>query len=338
MASIPHLGAFRHGGRLREAMAAYPDARGPWLDLSTGINPEPWHGARASATALQALPDPAMLAELEAVAGRAFGVADSARVVAVGGADVALRLLPLLLGEGEAALVAPIYGGHVEAWAGRKPHMVASIDDRRAVDADVLVLVNPNNPDGRQVSRARLGAFAERRAALGLWTIVDEAFAEVTPQISVAELEIDRLIVLRSFGKFYGLPGARLGFIICNNGLAREIRALLGDWPVCADALALGLGAYADEAWRVTAAACLASQARNLDAVLSAAGLAVVGGCDLFRWVEAPDAHRLFVGLCRRGVLTRPFGEHPTRLRFGIPARHNLDRLREALQAVRHDA
>lgn len=338
MASIPHLGALRHGGRLREATAAYPDVRGPWLDLSTGINPEPWPGARASAEALRTLPDPEALAELETVAARAFGVADPARVVAVGGADLALRLLPLLLGGQDAALVAPIYGGHVEAWSGRRPLMLASIDDRRATDADILVLVNPNNPDGRQIGREALSALARKRSALGRWTIVDEAFGEVTPHLGVADLEIERLIVLRSFGKFYGLPGVRLGFVISDSALARQLRAVLGDWPVCADALALGLGAYADEAWRATTAACLATQARNVDAVLSAAGLALVGGCDLFRWVEAPDAHRLFIGLCRQGLLTRPFAEHPTRLRFGIPSRRNLDRLREALQAVRHAA
>ncbi|MDR6625651.1 aminotransferase class I/II-fold pyridoxal phosphate-dependent enzyme [Caulobacter segnis] len=338
MASIPHLGALRHGGRLREATAAYPDARGPWLDLSTGINPEPWPGARASAEALRTLPDPALLTELEAVAARAFGVSDPARVVAVAGADAALRLTPLLLDGRDVALVAPIYGGHVEAWSARKPLMVASLDDRRAIDADILVLVNPNNPDGRQVARAQLAELVEARSALGRWTIVDEAFAEVTPGISVAALEIERLIVLRSFGKFYGLPGVRLGFVICDRNLARQLRVVLGDWPLCADALSLGLGAYADAAWRATTSACLATQARNVDAVLSAAGLAVVGGCDLFRWVEAPDAHRLFVGLCRQGVLTRPFAEHPTRLRFGIPSRQNLERLREALQAARHAA
>jgi cobalamin biosynthetic protein CobC len=338
MASIPHLGALRHGGRLREATAAYPDVRGPWLDLSTGINPEPWPGARASTEALRTLPDPAALVELESVAARAFGVADPARAVAVAGADAVLRLLPFLLREGDVALAAPIYGGHAQAWAGRAPLLVTSIDDRRAVEAGVLVLANPNNPDGRQVGREALSALARKRSALGRWTIIDEAFVEVTPHLSVADLEIERLIVLRSFGKFYGLPGARLGFVICDNVLAGQLRALLGDWPVCADALALGLGAYADDAWRATTAACLATQARNVDAVLSSAGLAVVGGCDLFRWVEAPDAHRLFVGLCRQGVLTRPFAEHPTRLRFGIPSRQNLDRLREALQAVRHAA
>lgn len=338
MASIPYLGAFRHGGRLREAMAAHPDVREPWLDLSTGINPEPWPGARAPDRALRSLPDPSALAELEAVAGRAFGVADPRRVVAVGGADIALRLLPLLLDEGGVALVAPIYGGHVEAWAGRKPQMVATIDERRAAEADILALVNPNNPDGRQVGRDALADLAAARSAQGRWTIVDEAFVETAPHLSVADLAIERLVVLRSFGKFYGLPGVRLGFVICSNLLSQQLRVVLGDWPVCADALALGLGAYGDEAWRATATACLATQARNVDAVLSAAGLGVIGGCDLFRWVETPDAHRLFAGLCAQGVLTRPFAEHPTRLRFGIPARDNLERLRRALQAVRHAA
>lgn len=338
MASIPHLGAFRHGGRLREAMAAYPEVREPWLDLSTGINPEPWPGARASDRALRSLPDPSALAELETVAGRAFGIPDPRRVVAVGGVDIALRLLALLLGEGEVALAAPIYSGHVEAWTGRKPQMIAAIDDRRGGDADILVLVNPNNPDGRQVGRDALADLAAARSAQGRWTIVDEAFVETTPHLSVADLKIERLVVLRSFGKFYGLPGARLGFVICSNILSQQLRVVLGDWPVSADALALGLGAYADQAWRATTAACLAAQARNVDAVLSAAGFGVLGGCDLFRWVEAPDAHRLFAHLCAQGILTRPFAEYPTRLRVGIPSRQNLERLRQALQAVRHAA
>jgi len=337
MASIPHLGAFRHGGRLREAMAAHPDAREPWLDLSTGINPEPWSGPRASAGALGRLPDPGTLAELEATAARAFGVADAGRVVALAGADTALRLAPLLLGEGAVALVAPIYGGHVEAWSGRRPTTVCAIDHPRAVDADILVLANPNNPDGRQTSRDAVRGLVEARSARGRWTIVDESFVETAPHLSVADQTIERLMVLRSFGKFYGLPGARLGFVISDNDLARKFRAILGDWPVSADALALGLGAYADEAWRRATASWLAAQARNVDAVLSGAGLVVLGGCDLFRWVEAPDAHRLFSALCAQGVLTRPFAEHPTRLRFGVPARHDLDRLRRALWAARRD-
>lgn len=333
MASIQTIGAFRHGGRLREAMAAHPDAPRPWLDLSTGINPEPWSGPRAPAHALTRLPDPQDLADLEAVAAQAFGVADAGRIVAVSGAEAALRLLPGLVGGGTAALLAPIYGGHLEAWTFAS--LIETLDDPRAQAADALVLVNPNNPDGRRIARETLAALAAERSDRGLWTIVDESFGEVAPELSVADLEIDRLVTLRSFGKFYGLPGARLGFVIGNKLLARDIRALLGDWPVGADALALGLGAYADEAWQVSARAWLATQTAEVDAALAEVGLTVVGGCDLFRLVETPDAHGLFQRLCGQGVLTRPFAERPDRLRIGLPSRKDFKRFQQALQAVR---
>jgi len=333
--SIPIIGAFRHGGRLREAMAAYPDAPRPWLDLSTGINPEPWAGQRAPADALRRLPDPAALAELEAVAARAFGVEDAARIVAVPGAEAALRLLPGLLDGARVALATPIYGGHAEAWSGRAPTQVSTLSDPDARDADVLVLVNPNNPDGRRVSHADLAALVGERSAAGRWTVVDESFVEVAPELSVASLTIERLIVLRSFGKFYGLPGVRLGFVIGDNVLARKLRVLLGDWPLGADALALGLGAYADDIWRATARAWLAAQTAEVDAVLAEAGLKTVGGCDLFRWVEVPDAHAVFPRLCAQGVLTRPFVDGSDRLRIGLPSRNDFNRFRQVFQAAR---
>jgi cobalamin biosynthetic protein CobC len=331
----PPIGAFRHGGRLREATAAHPDAPRPWLDLSTGINPEPWSGPRASAEDLRRLPDPSALAELEAVAARAFDVTDAGRVVAVAGAETALRLLPGLIGGGEVALLAPIYGGHLEAWTASAPSLVASLQDPRAERADVLVLVNPNNPDGRRIDRDTLAALAAKRSDLGRWTVVDESFVEVAPDLSVADLEIDRLVTLRSFGKFYGLPGVRLGFLIGNKIFSREFRAFLGDWPVSADALALGLGAYADETWRASTRAWLAAQARAVDAALTDAGLKTVGGCDLFRWIEASDAHDLFARLCEQGVLTRPFADRLDRLRIGLPSRNDFKRFEKTLQAVR---
>jgi len=334
MASIPDLGAVRHGGRLREAMAAFPHAPLPWLDLSTGINPEPWPGARASDDALRRLPDPHDLAELETAAARAFGVADPGRVVATSGAEAALRLLPGLIGGGEVALLVPIYGGHVESWTAFSPRLVAALDDPAVAKARVLVLVNPNNPDGRRLARADLAGLAAKRSDAGQWTVVDESFVEVAPELSVADLEIDRLVVLRSFGKFYGLPGVRLGFAIGDKSLLRDIRTLFGDWPVGAEAIALGRGAYADEAWRVSARVWLSAQAGAVDAVLAAAGLSPLGGCDLFRWVGAAHAHGLFAQLCAQGVLTRPFQGCPDRLRIGLPSRREFNRFEQVFKAM----
>ena len=335
MASTAIIGAFRHGGRLREAMAAHPHAPRPWLDLSTGINPEPWPGPRAPPDALARLPDPQDLADLEVAAASAFGVDDPDRVVAVPGAEAALRLLPVLVGSGDVALLAPIYGGHLETWAAASPRLIRTLDDPAVQRADVLALVNPNNPDGRRIARERLASVAVERSDRGLWTIVDESFVEIAPELSVADLEIDRLVTLRSFGKFYGLPGARLGFLIGSNIFSRNVRVLLGDWPIGADALALGLGAYADKAWRVSTRAKLAARALEVDAALAEVGLPVVGGCDLFRLVEVADAHALFARLCAQGVLSRPFVDRSDRLRIGLPSSNEFNRFRRSLQAVR---
>jgi cobalamin biosynthetic protein CobC len=80
---------------------------------------------------------------------------------------------------------------------------------------------------------------------------VDESFVEASPEISVSDATIERLIVLRSFGKFYGLPGVRLGFVIAEPVTIKRLQALQGDWPVSADAVAIGRAAYLDEIWRV---------------------------------------------------------------------------------------
>ncbi|MDB5457343.1 MAG: threonine-phosphate decarboxylase [Caulobacter sp.] len=323
--------AFRHGGRLAEAAAAFPDAPKPWIDLSTGINPRSWRGSRAPAAALRRLPDPADLAALEATAARAFGVADPARVVAVPGSEAGLRLLPGLIGAATVDIAGPTYGSHVQAWAGAT---VAVIPRAVLADsaADVLVVVNPNNPDGATTDAKALAALAERRADRGQWLIVDEAFVEAAPHLSVANQAVDRLVVLRSFGKVYGLPGARLGFVVADPAIAAGLRARLGDWPLSADAIALGRATYADAAWRARTVPWLHGQAQRLDGLLRATGFEIVGGTSLFRLAAAPDAAERFARLAAAGVLTRPFDYAPTWLRFGLPEAGDWARVRAALE------
>lgn len=314
-------GAFsRHGGRLTAAAAAFPDAPSPWIDLSTGINPRGWRGARATPRALRRLPDPAAVAELEAVASRAFGVAETGAVAAVPGAEAALRLVPRLTGARSVAIAAPTYGGHAEAWraSGVEPSLVA---EPGGSDADAVIVVNPNNPDGRQWAPADLLALAARQSARAGWLIVDESFAEATPGTSVAGAAATTpgLIVLRSFGKFFGLPGARLGFVVASPAVAGQTRAAFGDWPVGADAIALGLSAYADEAWAQRERAWLGAEADKLDRLLDRAGFDILGGTPLFRLTRSPDAAERFTALAEAGLLVRPFEEQPQWLRFGLP-------------------
>ena len=325
--------ATRHGGGLMKASAAYPDAPRPWLDLSTGINPEPWRGPRAAEAELNRLPDPGALVALEKAAASAFGCVLE-RTAATAGAEAAIRLLPLLLGVRSVEIVGPTYGAHAEAWraAGVATRLIAA-DQAAASQAGVLVIVNPNNPDGRLTRRADLIAMARERSAAGRWLVVDESFIECTPGDSVSDLAEPGLIVLRSFGKFYGLAGVRLGFMLAAPDLIQRLRDLLGDWPVGADAITMGRGAYADAEWRSRTSAALDERAGRLDQRLTRAGFQIVGGTSLFRMTRTPHAARWFQHLCRGGILTRPFDHTPDALRFGVPTERDMRRLARALEA-----
>lgn len=317
-----------HGGRLAAARADHPSAPEPWLDVSTGINPDGWQGARASAQALTRLPDPAETAALEAAAASAFGC-DPDRVAAVAGAEAGLRLLPGVLDVARVAVASPTYGSHADAWRQARVETTEVARTRLFQQpTDALVVVNPNNPDGAMTPGAELVAAAERR-----WLVVDESFVDTDPAMSAIPHLGDRTVVLRSFGKFYGLPGVRLGFVVGSPALARRVRDRTGDWPVGADAIAMGRAAYADDAWAVKTRAALIRDAERLDADLVAAGFGIVGGTRLFRLARCEDAKARAHRLAEQGVLVRTFAHDPTLIRFGLPGRKNWRRLQAALEA-----
>jgi cobalamin biosynthetic protein CobC len=320
---------YRHGGRLDEAARRFPDAPVPWVDLSTGINPLAWAGPRADFAALRRLPHPAETQALETAAAAAFNLPDAAMLAAIPGAEAGLRLLPRLTGAASVGILGPTYGGHEEAWraGGHDVHAVTSLE--ALPDTDALVIVNPNNPDGRAIPPEALHRLAGGPRLL----IVDESFGDVTPHLSVAPHAHDRLIVLRSFGKFYGLAGVRLGFIIAGPNVIRQARAAFGDWPVSAEALAAGTAAYADRGWAEATRARLQQDAARLDQMLTGAGLELLGGTSLFRLCATKQAGLWFEHLARHGLLVRPFTFQPNWLRFGLPGTEaEWARLEAALQ------
>lgn len=332
----------RHGGRLSVAQALFPQAPEPWIDLSTGINPDCYPAPRANDSERNRLPDVRELARLEGVAAEAFGVEDPARVVAVGGTESSLRLLPYALRLPQAVVAGPTYGSHGDAWKrfGATVQVVADAEIEQALGQNrvALTIVNPNNPDGRLMPAARLQTLHEKVAAREGNLIVDEAFAEVTPHASVASLagsdEAAHLLVLRSFGKFYGLAGVRLGFVIAAPPLAQMLRGMLGDWPVSSDALVAGLAAYADKAWTESTRKRLQNDASRLDALLVEGGFRMVGGTSLYRLASATDAPARFLRFAEAGILVRPFAHDPTLLRFGLPGTPMAwDRVAAALTA-----
>jgi len=315
-----------HGGRIDLAAVHYPDAPGPWLDLSTGINPCAWPTDSVLTVDLHSLPSPAAIADLEAAAAAVFGTAAD-RVVALPGSELGLRMLAALDLPSPARFVVPSYATHAEAIDGAVPIARAAIE---TVAGGTLLLANPNNPDGQRDTPQRLLTIARS----GAFLIVDEAFADVAPGSCLIPLlrPDDRAIVFRSFGKFFGLPGVRLGFMIGPLEHVAEIRRRLGSWPISAHAVAYGSAAYRDTAWIAAARVSIVERAKRLDTMLARHGLQAHGKCALFRLIETDTAPALFERLAQVGILTRTF-DHPARwLRMGVPGSDEaFARLDEAL-------
>lgn len=305
-----------HGGGIAAAKATYGDTGEPWLDLSTGINPDAWPGADAVPIDWRRLPDEAALAALEQAAAAHFGVAP-AHLCAVPGTEVGLRLAGALLPE-PGRFVVPAYRTHGEMLAITEP--VARGAVAQAPAGGTLILGNPGNPDGHVLPHAALRTLMANRDDEG-WLVLDEAFADAAPTLSLAgEIADDRrLLIFRSFGKFFGLAGVRLGFVLGPAAMLARLRARLGAWPVSAGAIAIGTAAYRDARWIAEARERLHIRALGLDTVLHRAGLSPRGECPLFRLVEVEDARALFERLARRAILTRPFADEPRWLRIGLP-------------------
>ncbi|MDQ2104500.1 aminotransferase class I/II-fold pyridoxal phosphate-dependent enzyme, partial [Azospirillum isscasi] len=241
-------------------------------------------------------------------------------VAAAPGSQALIQMLPRLRAPGTVAVLGPTYAEHAAGWAGAG-HRVAEVAALEGCDADVIVVVNPNNPDGRIVPPEALLALAERQAARGGWLVVDEAFAEVTPESSVAaEAGRPGLVILRSFGKFFGLAGVRLGFLLGEPALVRALRAAVGPWAVSGPALAVATAALSDSAWIAATRLRLAAAAARLDARLEEAGLTVAGGTSLFRLICGAQAAGLYKALGQAGVLVRRFDYRTDWLRLGLPA------------------
>jgi cobalamin biosynthesis protein CobC len=328
------LALLPHGGDIAAARLLFRGAPEPFLDLSTGINPHSYPIPTFASDVFTRLPEPTAPERLAVAAARAYGAASHAHVVAAPGTQILLAQVAALVPPGRATLLGPTYAEHARAaaLAGHTVNEARGLDE--LADADLAILVNPNNPDGRIVPRAHLLALAQARAAHRGLLVIDEAFMDVGPPDAslCAEVERGRIVVLRSFGKFFGLAGVRLGFAVAAPAIAARLRAVLGPWAVSGPAIAIGEIALADTAWIAATRARVAEKAARLDQLLRSRGLAVAGGTSLFRLVRTPGAAALYDHIGRAGVLVRRFDEHPHWLRFGLPPDEPAwERLTEAL-------
>lgn len=329
----PDSDGLEHGGAVDAAAARYAIPRERWLDLSTGVNPRPYPLPDVPAASWSRLPDSGCDLALCRAAAHYYGVGDPACVVPGPGTQALIQWLPRLRPPARVAILGPTYEEHAAAWAAAGHTTVTVNDETSSGDYDVVVTVNPNNPDGRRLEPGQVLNLRHRLGSKGTLLVVDEAFADVAPEVSLADKTGDSaIVVLRSFGKFFGLAGLRLGFALMPAGDARALRRALGPWAVSGPAAVIGARALGDDAWIASSRDRLTSDAARLDVLLQGHGLAIRGGTSLFRLAEIDEAPDLFDHLARDAIMTRRFSQAPMWLRFGIPGSEaDFRRLSESL-------
>ncbi len=306
-----------HGGLLRASAARYGIALDHWLDLSTGINPNGWPVPEIPSACWTRLPE-----DDDGLEQAAQSYYKAEHLLPVAGSQAAIQALPRLRLHSRVAVLDPGYAEHAYAWR-RAGHEVTGVAaehlDEAMQNSDVLLLIHPNNPTGVRFPVERLLDWHAQLAVRGGWLVVDEAFMDVTPEHSLCAYSArPGLIVLRSLGKFFGLAGARVGFVCAHPALLAQLHSLLGPWSVSAPARWVTSAALADRAWQDAARQRLGADGARLHTLLARHGLNPNGGCGLFQWVRTPDSQDLHEALARQGILTRLFIESSS-LRFGLP-------------------
>lgn len=314
-----------HGGDLDRARARF--GGGDWIDLSTGINRAPYPVPALTPAAWRDLPTREMELHLRAVAASVFA-APAANILPMAGASAPILLLPRLLRPRRAAVLSPTYNEHAASLRAAGCEVSTPAQVQALAGADLAVVVNPNNPDGRCFSPGEIAEIAGRCR----WLIVDESFADPRPDLSVAGLGLPNVIVLRSFGKFWGLAGLRLGFAIGPPEVLDGLQELAGPWPVSGPALEIGVIALADRTWASETVTWLSEAALRLDQLALRAGFQLVGGAHLFRLYQTGDAIATQARLAQAQIWSRVFPYHPGWIRLGIPGNSGeFDRVGAAL-------
>ncbi|WP_375738934.1 threonine-phosphate decarboxylase CobD [Pseudomonas boanensis] len=306
-----------HGGRLRVAAQRYGIAEGDWLDLSTGIAPYGWPLPSVPTSAWARLPE--WDDGLEEAARQYYG---TDQLLPVAGSQAAIQALPRMRERCRVGVLSPCYAEHSAAWR-REGHELVEIDadtaERELERFDVVLVVNPTNPTGLRLSPERLLAWHARLAQRGGWLLVDEAFIDCTPEQSLAgHCPRSGLLVLRSFGKFFGMAGIRLGFVLAEPRLLDTLNEWLGPWTISGPARAVARAILLDQPGQALQRQRLLQDGQRLEGLLRDCGLPPTGGSALFQWLARDDAPILHDFLARRGILTRLF-EHPASLRLGLP-------------------
>lgn len=303
-----------HGGNLDVAVQRFGGDARDWIDLSTGINRQSYPVGELSPACWSALPPRSGIRSLHRAAQQAYGT--EAPILATNGAQAAIQWLPHLAPRGRARVLAPTYNEYAAVFSAAGWEVTETSDLAALAGADIAVLANPNNPDGKRYEPSRLLALLPHVGRL----VIDESFADAIPGLSLApKAGQPGLLILRSFGKFFGLAGLRLGFVMGDEADIAALAAMAGPWPVSGVAIEIGSRALLDRKWAEATSARLERDSLRLDAEVAPLGWTLVGGTPLFRLYETGDAKLAQEKLARAHIWSRVFPHQKGWLRLGLP-------------------
>ena len=249
-----------HGGDIVSASARFGIPVAQWLDLSTGLNPVAYPVPVLEAEVFQRLPY--LRPEFIDAAANYYG---NDQLMPSNGSQLIIQELPNCLAKLPVLLPEYGYQEHHDHWKRHgnpieyypafDPHEAAATIEAALEKGEAfhLVIINPNNPTGLGFAPEQLADWA-RSMPPGGYMVIDEAFIDVTPEMSVLGRHFcDNMLVLRSFGKFFGLAGIRLGFVFAHPELRNMLQQRTGIWAVNGPAQALATQALLDSDWQATA-------------------------------------------------------------------------------------
>lgn len=322
----------QHGGRLNQAAKQYGIDKKAWLDLSTGINPNGWPVPELPASIYNRLPE-----SDDGLIEAAQNYYQIRHLLPVSGSQEAIQLLPelfqrarLLPENPTVGIISPCYGEHEKQWQKMKCivlHLNSESINECIDKLDILILVNPNNPTGEVIDKRIIRDWQLQLKKTGGFLISDEAFMDSTPEkslLSLRDIEMENLIILRSVGKFFGLAGVRCGFVMAHPKLLSLLTHYQGPWSVSGPTRWIVKKALADKKWIEQTKKSLLKESLRLERLLEKYLITDIHKCSingtvLFKTALLENAHSVFQEMAQKGVLVRIL-DNGKGIRFGLPA------------------
>jgi len=319
-----------HGGDIDNAIKKYGGNKDDWIDLSTGINPNHYPYKLINIRELQNLPYKNDIDNLNKLAKKYFQT--TACVRAVSGAQGGINILPFLLPNKTVSILSPTYNEYQNVFSNSLKKIINVKNLSELKKSQIAIICNPNNPDGKLYSNDDLLKISKSLEYL----IIDESFMDQYPRKSLSHKLDDQtnILILRSFGKFFGLAGIRLGFLISNKEIDKKIQFLIGNWPISNVAINVASKALIDHVWIMNTISFLKEGSYFLDCLASEINWKVVGGTNLYRLYETPNAHDAQNKLANFKIWSRRFSYSKKWIRLGIPRKKDFKKVSEIFKKL----